>query len=146
MQPVILVIESHMALRQALRLWLAACFPQCRVITARTGASGIRAVRAHAPRIVVIDVQLAGGNGLEAVRRIKGGAPDINIIVFTLYDAEAYRAAAIHAGACAYVLKPRAGDLRPLLRRLLEGAPALRQTKTVTPQLFTNKPEKKQET
>ena len=122
MQPLILIVESNQALRQALRSWLAALHPQCRVLTARTGASGVRAVCRLAPHIVVMDVQRPRRNGLVAARRIKAHAPATNIVIFTLCDAAAYRTAATQAGACGYVLKHRAAqELLPLLERLLQG-------------------------
>ena len=97
------------------------CGGQCRVITARTGAEGIRAARRHHPRVVVIDVRLPGMNGIEAARRIKARAPDTEVVVFALCDGDAYRAEARQAGACGYVLKHRAkAELAPLLTRLLE--------------------------
>ena len=123
MQPIILLVEGHPALRQALRPWIGSLFPQCRVITACTGASGIRAARTHKPHIVVIDVRLSCMNGIEAARRIKARAPDTDIVMFTLCDAQAYRTAANRAGACGYVLKQRSqADLPPLLERLLDAA------------------------
>ncbi len=121
MQPFLLIIESHPAMRQALRLWLSALFPQCRVLTARTGASGLRTACTGDPCIVVIDVRLSCRNSLDTVRRIKVRNPDADIVVFTLCDAEAYRTAAIRAGACGYVLKSQADqELLPLLKRLVE--------------------------
>ena len=120
MRPLILVVEGNRALRQALRPWLASLFPQCRVLTARTGAGGIRVARAHGPRVVVIDVRLPSMSGIEAARRIKTRAPDTDIVMFSFCDADAYRTAASRAGACGYVLKQKAAaELPPLLGRLL---------------------------
>jgi len=122
MQQLLLVIDDNLAVRRALRHWITAQFPQCRVMTARTGASGFRAARTYGPLIVVIDVRLSCGNGIETARRIKARAPETAVVMFTFCDAEAYRTAAIRAGACGYVLKERAAqELLPLLGRLLDG-------------------------
>ena len=103
-------------------------------------------MRAHAPRLVVIDVQLACANGIDVVSRIKACAPDTDIVIFTLHDAAAYRAAATRAGACGYVLKPRVEDLLPLLGRLLDGTASPRRNGAGTPHLFTTEPGQRQET
>lgn len=141
MRPLILVVESSQALRQALRPWLAALFPQCRVILARTGTGGIRAARAHDPFIVVIDVRLPHMNGIEAARRIKAHAPGANVVMFTHCDADPYRAAAIRAGACGYVLKQMAGkELPRLLERLLNDEAARRTDGAAAHPVVTNEP------
>ena len=124
MQPMILVVDGNSALRRALPPWLTSLFPQCRVITARTGTEGIRAARRHAPRLVVIEVRLPAMNGLEAARRIKARTPEAEVVIFTLCDGDAYRAEARQAGACGYALKYRAKtELAPLLKRLIGEAP-----------------------
>ena len=84
-------------------------------------ADGCQAVRrslALAPDLVLMDVQLPGIDGVEATRQIKArpGAP--GIIIITLDDSPACRAAAQAAGADAFVAK--AGDLPTRLVRAIQ--------------------------
>lgn len=57
------------------------------------------------PDIVLIDIQMPGMNGIEATKRIRRLSPDSKIIIFTQYKDEDLQAAALQAGASAYVLK-----------------------------------------
>ena len=130
----ILIVEDNDAVRAALAPWLSALFPSVRVDSVRTAREGISAVRRTAPRVVVLDLRMPSIDGIEATRRIKARAPLTSVVIFTLCDAQAYRAAAEAAGASDYVLKHRSHlELEPALRRILDGtAPALACGRTAT--------------
>src|SRR3954465_6143783 len=66
---------------------------------------------------VLMDLQMPGGGGLEATRRIRAAFPDAQIIVVTQYDDQHWRTAASEAGACGYVLKENLLELRQMLKR-----------------------------
>jgi len=119
-RPSILIVEDNDAVRAALAPWLSALFPSVRIDSVRTAREGIRAVRRTAPRVVVLDVRMPSIDGIEATRRIKARAPLTSVVILTLCDAQAYRAAAEAAGASDYVLKHRShSELEPALRRIL---------------------------
>ena len=63
-----------------------------------------------APDVVVLDIRLPGGNGLEACRQIKDRRPDTRIIVLTSYPDDEVLFDAIAAGADGYVLKQIGSD------------------------------------
>jgi DNA-binding NarL/FixJ family response regulator len=69
-----------------------------------------------APDVVVLDIRLPGGNGLEACRQIKDRRPDTRVIVLTSYPDDEVLFDAIAAGADGYVLKQIGSD--ELLRAL----------------------------
>ena len=57
------------------------------------------------PDIAIVDLRLPGMNGLAAIKEIRTRAPDVGIIVFTMYDNPAYVHESISLGASGYVLK-----------------------------------------
>jgi DNA-binding NarL/FixJ family response regulator len=105
MPATILIVEDHDAVRRALRDWLEAEFPQCRVTEATSGEEAIALLRTESPRLVVMDISLPGMNGIEATRQIKATLPSAQIVVLTVHEDDTYRADATAAGASAYVPK-----------------------------------------
>ena len=116
----ILIIEDHAAVRSLLRSRLEAAFRRCRVIEAGSGEEAIALLGVESPRLVVADIGLPGMNGIETTRRIKALLPSTQVVMLTMYDDEAYRAAAAAAGASAYVSKRLVQiDLVPTVAALL---------------------------
>ena len=67
--------------------------------------SALDAIARERPDIAIVDLRLPGMNGLAAIKEIRARAPDIGIIVFTMYDNPAYIHESINLGAAGYVLK-----------------------------------------
>ncbi len=119
-RPIILIVEDHDAVRQSLRDWLEVVFPQYRVVEAASGEEAIVVAQADAPRLVIMDINLAEMNGIEATQRIKAIVPAAPVVMLTIHEDQAYRADAAAAGASAYVLKRQMHtQLLPTLRALL---------------------------
>jgi DNA-binding NarL/FixJ family response regulator len=64
-----------------------------------------------------MDLQMPGGGGLEATRRIRATFPEAQIIIVTQYNDQHWRAAATKAGACGYLLKENLLELRQMLKK-----------------------------
>jgi DNA-binding NarL/FixJ family response regulator len=101
----ILVVEDHDGMRTMLMDWLAAAFPPHRLISAKSGEEAVTLTRAQYPDLVIMDVVLPQMNGIEATRKIKHIAPQVKVIMLSMYEAPEYQADAVQAGAIAYVLK-----------------------------------------
>lgn len=80
--------------------------------TVRAAYGRIAATR---PDVVVMDVHLPDGNGIDLCRRIRSDDPDIRCLILTAYDDDTASVAAVMAGASGYVLKNVHG------RNLLDG-------------------------
>ncbi len=120
MKPTILMVEDHDAVRTSLRDWLSTSFPECRFLEGRSGEEAIDLVGAQAPDIVLMDIGLSEMNGIEATRRIKAMAPEVQVVMLTIHEAPIYRADAAAAGASAYILKRKMyAELIPVLTKLL---------------------------
>jgi DNA-binding NarL/FixJ family response regulator len=83
------------------------------------GAGALEACRACRPDWVLMDVRMAGLDGISATRLLKAAAPETNVLIMTSFDDPGVREAAAAAGACAFVLK----DDLLALRRVLSGRP-----------------------
>jgi two-component system, OmpR family, response regulator len=92
------------------------------VTTAHTGAKAVTAARSSAPDAVVLDLMLPDFDGLEVLRRMRSGDPDLPVLFLTARDAVEDRVAGLTAGGDDYVTKPFSLEelvarLRGLMRR-----------------------------
>lgn len=89
---------------------------------AASGAQAIDAFRRQRPDITLMDLQLPGVSGLEAIRVIRSEFPESRIIVLTMFQGEEDIYRALKAGAATYVLKDvRADDLMGFVRQVHAG-------------------------
>ena len=76
------------------------------VADAADGAQAVAAVAAHRPDVVLMDVRMPVMDGLEAVRHILAGAPELpRVLMLTTFDLDDYVYAALRAGASGFLLK-----------------------------------------
>lgn len=78
--------------------------------TAETAAEAVALARETDPDAVVMDLNLAEGNGLDATRRIKALDSEIRVVVSTVTVNQETKQAAFEAGADAYLSKPYSQD------------------------------------
>jgi len=62
-------------------------------------------IQEHSPEVVVTDISLEEVDGLTLTRRIRNQAPDVRVLVFSMYDETVYAERAIRAGASGYLMK-----------------------------------------
>jgi two-component system, OmpR family, KDP operon response regulator KdpE len=99
----ILVIEDEPAIRSVLRALLTA--EHYRVIEAETAVRAEIETRSHKPDLLIIDLGLPDGDGLNVIRRVRGWSP-VPIVVLSARTLEEQKIAALDAGADDYVTKP----------------------------------------
>ena len=80
------------------------------VAEAGTGKEAVEKTRDYKPDVVVMDIRLRGGSGIEATQAIVEEFPDTRVIMLTSYAEDEMLFAAIRAGAAGYVLKQIGGD------------------------------------
>ena len=72
------------------------------------------------PNIILLDLNMPGLNGLDAIPLLRARLPQAHIIALTLLEANGYQAAALDAGADAFVSKSSMGSgLLPIIRQLM---------------------------
>lgn len=75
------------------------------VATANNAADTLKKVAQKKPDVVLLDIRMEGGDGLNALGRLKLDHPDLPIVLYSAYDNPTYVARAVALGASAYVLK-----------------------------------------
>ena len=100
------IVEDHRALRETLREALEIAgrdpvrdFPSCEAALTAIAESAIR------PGVMILDLGLAGMDGLEGLRRFKAITPRTEILIFTVFDDRERVFEAISSGASGYLLK-----------------------------------------
>jgi DNA-binding NarL/FixJ family response regulator len=101
----VLLADDHPLFRKGLRALLAT-MPEVRVVGEATdGTEAVRLTRELRPRLVLLDLHMPGGDGLSAIRELAATAPDVHILVVTMFEDDDSVFAALRAGARGYVLK-----------------------------------------
>jgi DNA-binding NarL/FixJ family response regulator len=118
----LLIVDDHEVVRQGLVALLDRRDGFEVVAEAGTVAEAIEGARRHEPDIVVMDVRLPDGSGIEACREIRGELPGTRVVMLTSYPDEEAVLSAIVAGAAGYLLKQiRARDLVSALEAVGRG-------------------------
>jgi DNA-binding NarL/FixJ family response regulator len=88
--------------------------------TANSGHEALERVDDLEPDLVLLDLDMLGMGGLEVARRLAGRPARPRVVIMTIYAEEAYRRAALKAGADGFLRKSELEDrLLPLIRALL---------------------------
>lgn len=118
----ILAVDDHPLLRGGIAALIAG-EPDMRLIAeASTGDEAIDQFRALRPDVTLLDIQLPGMSGIEALTAIRGEFPDARVVILTTYGGDALAQRALKAGAYAYVLKGSVRkDLLETIRRVHRG-------------------------
>jgi two-component system, OmpR family, KDP operon response regulator KdpE len=99
----VLVVEDEPGIRHVLRVLLEA--ERYRVVEAATAARAEIEARTHKPDLMVVDLGLPDGDGIEVIRRVREWSP-VPIVVLSARMQEEQKVAALDAGADDYVTKP----------------------------------------
>ncbi len=118
----LLVVDDHEVVRQGLVALLDRREEFQVVAEAGTMAEAIAAARRFQPDLVVMDVRLPDGSGVEACREIRSERPETKVVMLTSYPDEEAVLSAIIAGASGYLLKQiRGRDLVAALQSVARG-------------------------
>jgi CheY-like chemotaxis protein len=109
----VLIVDDSPQFRELIRSVLADLVDE--VHECADGDEAVVAYGAQRPDWVLMDLQMARIGGLEATRRLLAVDRTARVLIVTDYDDVHWRAAAIAAGACGYVLKENLLDVRRLM-------------------------------
>jgi DNA-binding NarL/FixJ family response regulator len=117
----VLLVDDHPIVRRGLRALIDA-EPDLEVAAeAEDATQAMAAIEQYSPDVVVVDVSLQSGDGLELVRQIRARWP-IPVLVLSIHDESLYAERALRAGASGYVMKLEATTaVTGALRRVLAG-------------------------
>ena len=122
-----MLVDDHEVVREGLRALLDAEDGIEVVGEAGTVADAVRRVGYESPDVVVLDVRLPDGSGIEACREIRARWPEVRVLMLTSFADDEALFSSIMAGASGYVLKQIKGsDLISSVRRVGQGRVAAR--------------------
>ena len=101
----ILACDDHALLRQGIATLLSAEPDMKLIAEASNGEEAVEKFRTHRPDVTLMDLQMPGIGGIDAITRIRSEFPDARIIVLTTYTGDSQVLGALRAGARAYLLK-----------------------------------------
>jgi DNA-binding NarL/FixJ family response regulator len=118
----VLLVDDHRLMREGLRKILEST-PGIEVVgEAEDGRSALAAVAEERPEVVVMDVGMAGMNGIDATQRLRKDHPEVRVVALSTHADKRYVRNMIRAGASAYVLKESASeDLLRAVRAAAQG-------------------------
>lgn len=118
----ILLADDHALVRRGLRMILDAEPDLTVVAEAADGTEAVAAATAGGVDLAVLDIAMPQMTGIQAARQISRSAPDVRILILSMYDNEQYFFEALRAGASGYVLKSVADrDLIEACRAAMRG-------------------------
>jgi DNA-binding NarL/FixJ family response regulator len=116
----VLLVDDHDLIRQGLSRAFERQADFTVVGEAGSVAEALTLARSLQPEVVVSDVRLPDGTGLDIVRALRQARPDVGLVVLTMYAGDEQLFAALEAGASAFVPKDApAGDVVAAARHAL---------------------------
>jgi DNA-binding NarL/FixJ family response regulator len=118
----VLCVDDHRLMREGI-VRIIGFDAGVRVIAeGSTGEEAVERFLQHRPDVTLMDLQLRGMNGLQAIRTIRTLQPDAKIVVLTMYEGDETIYDALEAGAQGYLLKDSVpGDLVRVIREVHAG-------------------------
>jgi len=118
----ILIADDHELLRRGLKGILAEAFPQLKVGEAADAQQALAAAEKDSWDVVLLDINMPGRSGLEALEDFKRLHPQLPIVVLSAFPERDYAIRAFRLGACGYVSKQGASsELLAAIRKALAG-------------------------
>lgn len=117
----VMLVDDHAIWRGGVRSMLEDTEFQV-VCEASSGKEAMVTARRFNPDIALLDIRMAGGDGLDALQALKREHPQMAVVMLTTYDNPTYMARAVAGGAAGYLLKGIDQDeLLGALRTVAEG-------------------------
>jgi DNA-binding NarL/FixJ family response regulator len=100
----LLIADDHEVVRAGLKSLLAGTDIKI-VAEASTGEQAVKQALKHEPSVVLMDIRMPEGDGLNALGRIKLDRPNMPVLILSTYDNPTYVARAVALGASGFLLK-----------------------------------------
>ncbi|WP_192564170.1 response regulator transcription factor [Pseudomonas gozinkensis] len=100
----VVIVDDHPVIRQALRLILESLGFKS-IHEASSTVEVVPMIRQHRPTLLILDLKLEGGSGLDVLERIRSNGLECRVIVYTAQPPDNYLQRCMRAGARAYISK-----------------------------------------
>ncbi|MDO5699920.1 MAG: response regulator transcription factor [Bowdeniella nasicola] len=127
-----MIVDDHEIVRRGIAEIVDRADGLMVVAEAGTVAEAIRRASLVQPEVILVDLQLPDGTGIDIIKALGEQLPDVKAIVLTSFDDDDALAQALHAGAKAYLLKTVRGvEIADVVRAVADGR-ILLDERTVT--------------
>ena len=117
-----MLVDDHPIVRRGVRDILVDAFPQAHIQEVGSGMEAIALAQGSAWDIVILDLTLPDGSGLDVLKRIRESQSRLPVLVLSMHAADQFARRAIAAGASGYLTKDTADmELVTAATRLLRG-------------------------
>jgi DNA-binding NarL/FixJ family response regulator len=118
----VLVADDHAVVRRGVVQILAESPHIVVAGEASCGSEVLRAIRENDYDIVLLDIAMPGGSGLEVLKELQSLKPDVQVLILSMYPEKQYALRALKAGAAGYLTKDSAPDeLIEAIERISQG-------------------------
>jgi len=118
----ILIVEDHPLFSEGLRQMIDRNAGLVVCGQMRNAAAALKAVAEMKPDLVLVDISLEGGNGIDLIKTLKAKYDELPILVISMHDESLYAERALRAGASGYVMKNEpAKTVRAAILKVLGG-------------------------
>jgi DNA-binding NarL/FixJ family response regulator len=101
----VLLVDDHPFVREGIRSFLSDQ-PDFEVVAeASSGSEAVKLAQQHQPDFILLDINMPGTNGLEAVGQLRKAVPQAKILVLTVHNSREYVLHVARSGAHGYILK-----------------------------------------
>ncbi len=128
----VMIVDDHEVVRRGIAEVVERADGMTVVAEAGSVAEGVRRGTLVRPQVMLVDLQLPDGNGIDLIEALREPLPDTRAVVLTSFDDDDALAAALRVGAAAYVLKTvRGAEIAEVIRSVAAGRTLLDE-RTVT--------------
>jgi DNA-binding NarL/FixJ family response regulator len=118
----ILIVDDHPIVREGLAARIARQADLVVCGEAEDVADALELVKATQPDLVIVDLSLKSGQGIDLIKKIKARAEDTKMLVSSMYDESLYAERALRAGALGYINKQEMSDkILEAIRQVMDG-------------------------
>lgn len=128
----VMIVDDHEVVRRGIAEVVDRSEGMSVVAEAGSVAEGVRRATLVRPQVVLVDLQLPDGTGIDLMHQLREQLPEARSVVLTSFDDDDALAAALEAGAAAYLLKSvRGAEIADVIRAVAAGRTLLDE-RTVT--------------
>ena len=118
----VFLVDDHTMFREGLRQLIDRESNLMVCGDAPDAAEAMAGIRSTKPDVVIVDISLAGGSGIDLIKDIKAEFEDIPVLVVSMHDESLYAERALRAGAMGYVMKHEPGKtVKAAIQKVLAG-------------------------
>ena len=118
----ILLVDDHPVVRRGVAGVIVESYPHAVIKEVDTGAEALASIRTGRWDLVILDLTLPDGSGLEVLKQIKKAQSNLPVLILSIHPVEEFARRVIAAGASGYLTKAAAGtELTKAVFRLING-------------------------